>query len=59
MTDVAERVRLYTRVREILAEDEPYIFLNHLKLIWAHAAKLRGFVPHRDGLMRVLDLKLD
>jgi len=59
MTDVAERVRLYTRVREILAEDEPYIFLNHLKLIWAHAARLRGFVPHRDGLMRVLDLKLD
>jgi peptide/nickel transport system substrate-binding protein len=57
--DTEERVRLYTRVREILAQDEPYIFLYHQKWIWAHSAKLRGFVAHPDGVMRPLGLKLD
>ena len=57
--DIAERVRLYTRVREILAADEPYLFLYHPKWIWAHGARLKGFVAHPDGIMRVVDLRFD
>jgi peptide/nickel transport system substrate-binding protein len=57
--DTQTRVTLYTRVREILAEDEPYLFLYHYKLIWVHSTKLKGFVAHPDGITRVMDLKLD
>ena len=57
--DTQERVTLYTRVREILAEDKPYIFLYHPSWIWVHSTKLKGFVAHPDGITRVLDLRLD
>ena len=59
IADKEARVALYTRVREILAEDEPYIFLFHNKWIWVHSTKLNGFVAHPDGITRVLDLRLD
>ena len=29
------------------------------KWIWAHSAKLKGFVAHPDGITRVMDLKFD
>jgi peptide/nickel transport system substrate-binding protein len=58
-SDVDERVRLYTAISEIVARDEPYIFLYHHKWIWAHSAKLTGFVGHPDGIVRVIDLRLD
>jgi diguanylate cyclase (GGDEF)-like protein/PAS domain S-box-containing protein len=59
IADTQERVTLYTRVREILAEDKPYIFLYHPSWIWVHSTKLKGFVAHPDGITRVLDLRLD
>jgi peptide/nickel transport system substrate-binding protein len=43
----------------LLSRDEPYIFLYHPRWIWAHSAKLRGFVAHPDGITRVIDLRLD
>ena len=59
IADAEARVAVYTRVREILAEDEPYLFLFHNKWIWVHSTKLNGFVAHPDGITRVLDLRLD
>jgi peptide/nickel transport system substrate-binding protein len=60
-SDTQERITLYTRAREILAEDEdePYLFLYHHNWIWVHSARLKGFVAHPDGITRVLDLRLD
>jgi peptide/nickel transport system substrate-binding protein len=58
-SDTEERTALYTRLREILTEDEPYLFLYHNNNIWVHSARLKGFVAHPDGMTRVLDLKLD
>ena len=58
-SSVDERIRLYTAVSELLSRDEPYIFLYHPRWIWAHSAKLRGFVAHPDGITRVIDLRLD
>jgi peptide/nickel transport system substrate-binding protein len=57
--NVDDRVRLYTKASEMLSRDEPYIFLYHHKWIWAHSAKLKGFVAHPDGITRVMDLKFD
>jgi peptide/nickel transport system substrate-binding protein len=58
-SSIDERVRLYTAVSDLLSRDEPYIFLYHGKWIWAHSAKLTGFVAHPDGITRVIDLRLD
>jgi len=59
ISDADERVGLYTKASEMLSRDVPYIFLYHQKWIWAHSAKLKGFVPHPDGITRVMDLKVD
>ena len=58
-SDVDERVRLYTQMNEILSRDEPYIFLYHRRWLWGHTVKLKNFVPYPDGMIRVLDLKLN
>lgn len=57
-SSIAERVKLYGSVYEILARDEPYLFLWHHKWIWAHSARLKGFVASPDGFTRVMDLTL-
>ena len=59
VSDGDERVRFYTKASEMLSRDEPYIFLYHQKWIWAHSAKLKGFVAHPDGITRVMDLQFD
>jgi len=57
--DLSERVKLYTRVREITAAEEPDIYLYHRKWIWAHTAKLKGFIAYPDGFTRIMDLTLE
>jgi peptide/nickel transport system substrate-binding protein len=57
-SDLTERVGYYSRVREILARDEPYLFLYHNKWIWAQSTKLKGFIASPDGYTRVMDLSL-
>jgi len=58
-SNLSERVGLYARVHEIVSRDEPYLFLYHHKWIWAHSAKLKGFVASPDGFTRVMDLTLE
>jgi peptide/nickel transport system substrate-binding protein len=58
-SDLAERVKYYTRVHEIISVEEPHIFLYHFKWIWAHTSKLKGFIAHPDGLTRMMDLRLE
>jgi peptide/nickel transport system substrate-binding protein len=54
----AERARLYAEAAAIYLTDRPFIFLYHLKWYWGTSAKLEGFVPHMDGIIRVQGLRL-
>jgi peptide/nickel transport system substrate-binding protein len=51
--DTAERVKLYRQAAAIYLKDRPYIFLYHYTWLWGASAKLTGFVPNPDGVIRV------
>jgi peptide/nickel transport system substrate-binding protein len=52
-----ERLKHYDIVAE--AKDLPIIYLYHPQLFWGYAAKLSGFVPYPDGLIRPQDLRVN
>jgi peptide/nickel transport system substrate-binding protein len=56
--DPAERRAHYTAATERLLADLPIIYLLHRKWIYAYGARLTGFQPHPDGLIRPQDLRL-
>jgi peptide/nickel transport system substrate-binding protein len=56
--DADERARLYAQAAAIYLAARPYIFLYHLKWYWGLSAKLDGFVPHPDGIIRLTGLRL-
>jgi peptide/nickel transport system substrate-binding protein len=58
-TDLAERKPLYARATAILLRDRPYIWLFHRRLHWAYTARLTGFHPTPDGLIRLQGVKLN
>jgi peptide/nickel transport system substrate-binding protein len=48
----AERLAHYTKVAERVLADRPLIYLWHQKWLYAMTAKLAGFTPYPDGLIR-------
>jgi peptide/nickel transport system substrate-binding protein len=56
-TDAGERLRLYGQAAAIYLAARPYLFLYHLKWFWGVSARLDGFVPHRDGIIRLQGLR--
>ncbi|HUF87670.1 MAG TPA: ABC transporter substrate-binding protein [Thermohalobaculum sp.] len=56
-TDPAVRKEAYDASRDILAEDLPIIYLYHPTWIWALDAKIEGFVPYPDGMIRLENVK--
>ncbi len=56
-TDANERARLYAQAAAIYLAARPYLFLYHLKWFWGVSARLDGFVPHRDGIIRLQGLR--
>jgi peptide/nickel transport system substrate-binding protein len=56
--DPNRRARLYAQAAAIYLSARPYIFLYHLKWYWGLSARLDGFVPHPDGIIRVTGLQL-
>jgi peptide/nickel transport system substrate-binding protein len=56
--DVNERAKLYAQAAAIYLSARPYVFLYHLKWYWGLSAKLDGFVPHPDGIIRLTGLRL-
>jgi peptide/nickel transport system substrate-binding protein len=56
-TDASERARLYGQAAAIYLAARPYLFLYHLKWFWGVSARLDGFVPHRDGIIRLQGLR--
>lgn len=57
-TETAERAKLYRQAAAIYLEDRPVLFLHHYAWLWGASAKLQGFAPSRDGLMRVKGMNL-
>jgi peptide/nickel transport system substrate-binding protein len=56
--DTNERAKLYAQAAAIYLSARPYIFLYHLKWYWGLSARLDGFVPHPDGIVRLTGLHL-
>ena len=55
--DAKARADLYARAAAIYLAARPYLFLYHLKWLWGVSAKLDGFVPHADGIIRLQGLR--
>ena len=57
-TDIAARKALYEKFDAIALEEQPIIYLYFEKWIWGMTAKLAGFVPYPDGMIRLEGVKL-
>jgi len=55
----AERMTHYAKVARQLLDDRPIIYLWHRKWLYAMNAKLSGFEPYPDGLIRPQGIKLN
>jgi len=51
-TKSEERLVQYKRAADIYLADRPHIFLYNIKWLWGTSAKLEGFAPGVDGLIR-------
>ncbi|HTZ35871.1 MAG TPA: ABC transporter substrate-binding protein [Stellaceae bacterium] len=54
----ADRLADYAKVAATILDERPLIYLWHPKWLYAMSAKLTGFVPYPDGLIRPQGLKL-
>jgi peptide/nickel transport system substrate-binding protein len=58
-TEPAKRLAHYTQAMQIaLGQDHMRIYLWHRKNIMIHSARLSGYVPVPDGLIRLQDMRL-
>jgi peptide/nickel transport system substrate-binding protein len=55
----ADRLAHYRNVAEHVLQDLPIIYLYHGKWLYASTARLSGFTPYPDGLIRPQGLRLD
>jgi peptide/nickel transport system substrate-binding protein len=51
-TDAAVRVPLYKQVVDLYQADMPEIILYNYTWLWGMSARVGGFVPNEDGLIR-------
>jgi peptide/nickel transport system substrate-binding protein len=58
VADAGERKKLYDQVTEILLRDLPRLHLWHRRVFTGLSAKVQGFTPYPDGIIRVKDLRL-
>lgn len=56
-TDLVARKGFYDKAAGVLAKDRPIVYLFHSPWIFGLAAKLDGFVPYPDGVIRLAAVK--
>ncbi|HEY7609030.1 MAG TPA: ABC transporter substrate-binding protein [Alphaproteobacteria bacterium] len=56
--DPAKRKEVFLKIAQKTIVGGPILYLYHRKMFFAHSAKLQGFKPMPDGLVRVVGLKL-
>jgi peptide/nickel transport system substrate-binding protein len=54
----ADRLSHYAKATERVLADRPIIYLWHQKLLYGLTAKLAGFTPYPDGLIRPQGLRI-
>jgi peptide/nickel transport system substrate-binding protein len=59
VADPAERKKLYDQATEILLRDTPRLHLWHRRVFTGYTAKITGFTPYPDGIIRLRGLKLN
>jgi peptide/nickel transport system substrate-binding protein len=57
--DPAERKKLYDQATEHILRDLPRLHLWHRRVFTGYSAKLTGFTPYPDGIIRLKGLKLN
>lgn len=57
--DVAERQKLYIAAETVLRDELPIIYLFHQAWTWALDAKVAGFAPNPDGMIRLAGMSLN
>lgn len=45
----AKRQAVYSRIQQIVAQDQPQIYVVDLPIIWASSSKVEGFYPNAQG----------
>ena len=58
VADPGERKKLYDKATEILVRDVPSIHLWHRRVFTGYSARVQGFTPYPDGIIRLRGLKL-
>jgi peptide/nickel transport system substrate-binding protein len=56
--DPAERMPQYAKVAEHVLDDRPLMYLWHNKCLYGMTAKLTGFTPYPDGLIRLQGIRM-
>ena len=56
--DAELRKAAYDRAIGVLLRDQPVVYLYHAKWIFAHRARITGFAPAPDGIIRLDGVKL-
>ena len=59
VADPAQRKKLYDQATEIMVRDVPRLLLWHRRVFTAYSAKVTGFTPYPDGIIRLKGLKLN
>ncbi|CAM4134824.1 ABC transporter substrate-binding protein [Bordetella tumulicola] len=58
VADEAKRRELYAQAMQKMQEDDPRIYLFYLPWIFGTQAKVQGFIPYPDGLIRLKNVKI-
>jgi peptide/nickel transport system substrate-binding protein len=53
-----QRMTHYQKVAEAVLKDRPIVYLFHRRWLYGYTAKLDGFQPYPDGLIRLTDLRM-
>jgi len=56
--DPAKRAETYEKIAAIILKERPIVYLLHRHWLWGHTAKLSGFKPVPDGMVRLQGLKM-
>ena len=59
VADPAERKKLYDQATEILLKEVPRLHLWHRRVFTGFSARVQGFTPHPDGIIRLRGLTLN
>jgi peptide/nickel transport system substrate-binding protein len=57
VADTAQRKQLYDKATELLLRDVPALHLWHRRVFTGFSARIEGFTPHPDGIIRVKGLR--